>query len=271
MGKSQIFITLFTGFLLVFLTSCKTEFEKIRQSNDPKLMLEKGLALYDEEKYEQAQILLEQAISAYRGQKEAEELFFKYAYTHYHLNQFILAAHYFKNFANTFINSDKRQEADFMAAYSNVRNSPSYRLDQTYTRQAIDGLQTFVNTYPESERVEECNELIDQLRAKLEKKLFEEGKLYYDLREYQSADQSFSNLLKEYPGTENGEEVRYLLVLSAYNLAKNSVYEKRKPRFEETIKRANQFIKKYPGNKKTREIQEIRNLSKSSIKELNNE
>jgi len=109
------------------------------------------------------------------------------------------------------------------------------------------------------------------LRAKLEKKLFEEGKLYYDLREYQSADQSFSNLLKEYPGTANGEEVRFLLVNSAYNLAKNSIYEKRKERYEETIKRAKQFIKKYSKSDKTREVNELIKLSKSSIKELNNE
>jgi len=158
MGKSQIFIFILAIMGTMCLSSCKTEFEKIRQGNDPEVMLKKGLELYDAAEYEKAQILLEQAISAYRGQKEAEELFFKYAYTHYHLNQFILAAHYFKNFANTFINSEKREEADFMAAYSNVRNSPTFRLDQTYTKQGIEGLETFVNSYPKSETVQECNE-----------------------------------------------------------------------------------------------------------------
>lgn len=270
MRKSQTYI-LPLVLLGLFLASCKSEFEKIRVSNNPELMYNKGLELYEQEEYAKAQVLMEQSIAAYRGTKEGEELFFKYAYTHYHLGQYILSAHYFKNFGNTFINSDKREEADFMAAYSNVQNSPSFRLDQNYTREAIDGLQSFVNTYPSSERVAQCNDLIDQLRSKLEKKQFEEGMLYFNLREYQSADVSFQNLLKEFPETSNAEEVRFLLVKSAYNLAKNSVYEKRVARYEETIKRAQQFIKKYDSSSYKRDVSEFIQLSKAAIKELKNE
>lgn len=267
MRKSYFFIFLST---LVLITSigCKSEFEKIRISNDAERMYTKGLEYYENEEYDKAQILLEQSIASYRGKQEAEELFFKYAYTHFHLNQYILSAHYFKNFANTFINSEKREEAEFMAAYSNVKNSPNYKLDQKYTTNAIEGLQQFVNTYPSSERVDQCNDLIDELRAKLEKKTLEEGKLYYDLREYQSADQSFLNLLREFPETQNGEEVRFMLVQSAYNLARNSVYEKRRARYEETIKRAEQFNKKYESSSYKTEVTEYIKLSRTGIKEL---
>jgi outer membrane protein assembly factor BamD len=266
--KVRFILFIITVSAFTLFTGCKSEYEKIRQSNDPELMYKKGLELYDEEEFERAQVLLEQSISAYRGQKEAEELFFKYAYTHFYLKQYILSAHYFNNFANTFINSENREEAEFMAAYSNVQNSPSYRLDQEYTNKAIDGLQQFVNTYPESERVSQCNELIDELRQKLEKKMFEEGKLYFDLSEYQSADRSFSNLLKTFPETQNGEEIRFLMVYSAYNLAKNSVYEKRATRYDETINRVEQFLKKYPDSKKKRDVLEVKNLAQEAKKEL---
>jgi outer membrane protein assembly factor BamD len=75
--KVRFILIIITVSAFTLLTGCKSEYEKIRQSNDPELMYKKGLELYDEEEYERAQVLLEQSISAYRGQKEAEELFFK--------------------------------------------------------------------------------------------------------------------------------------------------------------------------------------------------
>ncbi len=253
---------------LIFTTSCKSEFEKARLSNDPELMYQKADEYFEKEEYERAQTLYELAISAFRGQKEAEDLFYKYAQSHFFLEQYILAAHYFQNFANTFINSDKREEAEFLAAYSNYKQSPNFRLDQTYTKEAIDGFQTFVNTYPQSEKVAQCNELIDELRAKLEIKMFEEARLYYNLQDYQSANQSFNNLLRDFPETKNAEEVRMMIVKSAYNLAENSVYEKRKKRYEETIELAQKFTNRYPKSSYAREMRELEKLSKSAIKEL---
>lgn len=250
------------------LMSCKTEFEKVRQSNDPQLMYEKANVYFEEEQYERAQILYELAITAFRGQKEAEDLFYKYAQTHFELKQYILAAHYFKNFSNTFINSDKREEAQFMAAYSNYKNSPTYRLDQTYTEEAIEGFQVYVNTYPNSDKVAECNQLIDELREKLEKKMYEQAKLYYDLEQYQSATQTFINVLQDYPDTENAENIRYMIVSSSHRLAANSIYSKRKKRYEETIKLSNEFIGKYPKSSYLKDIREIQKESKSAIKEL---
>ena len=255
----------------LLFTGCKTEYEKVRQSNDPQLMKAKADEYFDEGEFDRAQILYELAISAFRGQKEAEDLFFKYAQTHYEQKQYILSAHYFKNFANTFINSDKREEAEYMAAYSNYENSPSFRLDQKYTIEAIEGLQLFVNTYPHSERVGKCNELIDELRAKLEKKMFAEGQLYFDLENYQSANQSFNNLLKDFPDTDNAEEVRYKIILSSFNLAENSIYEKRRSRYEETLEQIEQFYKRYDKSSYLKEVRQLERDARSAIKALKND
>lgn len=266
MKKGATFLLLIA--FMIALSACKSEFEKVRLSNDPQLMYEKADMYFEQEEYERAQTLYELAISAFRGQKEAEELFFKYAQTHFYLEQYILAAHYFKNFATTFINSDKKEDAEFLTAYANYKNSPIFRLDQTYTEQAIADFQIFVNTYPRSERVEQCNELIDELRAKLETKMFYEGKLYFDIQDYQSANQSFNNLLKDFPESSNAEEVRIMIVRSSYKLAENSIYEKRKERYEETIELARKFYKRYNKSSYSREARELEKLSQSALKEL---
>lgn len=270
MSKGSIFlcICLLTS---VFLTSCKTEFEKIRTSGDFELMFERAQKYYEDEEWLKAQTLYEQVLGNLRGKVEAEEVYFKYAYTHYHLKKYILASYYFSNFSTTFSASDMKEEAQFMSAYANYNLSPSFRLDQASTFEAIDGFQQFVNNYPQSERVEECNGLIDELRRKLELKAFNEGQLYFDLGQFQSAKHSFENLLKDFPETPDAEKVRYMIVKSSFMLAENSIFTKQVDRFKEMMKDADVFKSKYERSGYSSEISEMRRKAKKRIKELTDE
>ncbi len=252
------------------LAACKSEFEKIRTSGDVDRIYDKALAYYEAEEYDKAQALFELIISSYRGKREAEEIYFKYAYTYYHLEQYILAAYYFKNFSNTYGTSDLREEADFMSAYANYQLSPTFRLDQQYTYEAIEGFQLFVNTYPNSERVEQCNNLIDAMRAKLELKAFKGAELYFDLQDYQAAIQSYENVLKDFPDTNNRVEIEYMTIRSAYLLAKNSFVEKQKERYTETVKRASEFLARYSESRYRDEVQNMYEQSTDQLKELEN-
>ena len=255
--------------LLVFVTlSCRSEYEKIRKSNDSEKIYKKAFDLYEQEEYFKAQTLFELIINSYRGKQEAENLFFTYAYTHYHLDQYILAAHYFKSFSETFINSKSREEADYMAAMSNYNMSPNYKLEQENTSKAIDAFQLFVNTYPNSDRLETCNSFIDELRKKLEDKAYYNADLYYNLREYQSAITNFNNILIEFPDTKDAEKIRFMILKSSYEWAKNSIYEKRKERFEETNMISNKFLDRYNKSKYRKEVRKIASNSKKEAKKL---
>ncbi|WP_235296676.1 outer membrane protein assembly factor BamD [Portibacter marinus] len=267
MSKSVHFLFTILLCILAF-TSCKTEFEKIRTSNDPPVILKEANKLYKQGQYLKAQSLYDIIIPFYRGRQEADDIFYNYAQTHYELGDYILAAHYFDSYAKTFGNSPRREEASFMAAYSNYLLSPSFRLDQTYTEKAIAELQLFVNNFPMSEKVGESNEMIEELRAKLEIKAFEQGKLYFRIREYQSAITSFKNVLLDYPDTDNYQEIYYYIIKSAYLLAANSVYDKKKERFEETLKYYNQFKKRYPKSKYLKELRSDIENANEQIKSL---
>ncbi len=262
---------IFVVIALSVFASCKSEFEKIRASGDPKLILAKADSYYADENWQKAQTLYELVISSYRGQKEAEDIYYKYAYTYYYLEQYILAAYYFNTFSKTYSTSDKREEIDFMAAYCNYKMSPTFRLDQTYTLQAINDFESFVNLYPFSERVEECNSLIDEMRKKLERKAFEEGKLYYDIKRYQSSIQSFENLLKDFPETLDAEQVRYLIAKSAYLWASNSFVEKQKERFELAIEKTQDYLDTFGEGPNREEIETMLNKSREKLNSLNND
>lgn len=267
MNRNSVIIRIFSFLVLGSLLACSSKFEKIRTSNDPELILKMAYSYYEAEEFQRAQSLLELSLSNFRGKRESEEIYFKYAYTFYNTGQYILATYQFRNFAQTYSTSRYREEADFMEAYSNYQLSPTFRLDQSYTTKAIDAFQLFVNTYPQSERVEQCNDLIDELRKKLEKKAFEEAKLYFDLRRYQSSIWVADNLLKDFPETDNAEDIRFLMARSAYLLAQNSVVDKQKERYEEAQEMAVEFLAKYKDSKYTREINDIKNSSAKQIKD----
>jgi outer membrane protein assembly factor BamD len=253
---------------LFLLTACKGEYERIRTSGDVKLITNKAFEYYNKKQYLRSQGLFDLVLSSLKPTEKGEEAYFKYAYTYYHQEQFTLSAYYFKNFANNYTNSVFREEAAFMSAYSNYLQSPSYRLEQSSTISAIEEFQLFVNLFPESRRVEECNKLIDEMRRKLEQKAFAEGELYFNLRQYQSAVISFDNLLKDYPETPDAERVLYLIAKSDYLLSNNSIVEKKEDRYTETITRCNDFLEKYSSGQYTKEIQGIKQSSEEKLRDV---
>jgi outer membrane protein assembly factor BamD len=246
--------------------ACKSEYEKIRTSGNSEAILKKAFEYYEQKKYQRAQTLFDLVVQNLRGQREAEKAYFQYAYTHFHLKQYLLGAYYFKTFAQTYSSSPLREEASYLSAYCNYLQSPSFRLDQTATLTAIDEFQTFVNLFPNSTRIDECNRLIDEMRRKLEQKAFSEGELYYNLKQYQSAVLSFDNLLKDYPESPDAERVRYLIAKADFLLSENSVVEKKEERFTETIKRCDEFLVKYPAGKYSKEVRDIKKESNESRK-----
>lgn len=253
---------------LVVWVSCKSEFESIRTSNDPEAMYKKAVEYYENKEYAKTQTLFELIISNYRGKKEFEQLNYMFAYTYYHQKDYTLAASAFKNFANTFVYSPYKEEMEYMHAYSTYLQSPNFRLDQEPTIKAIDALQTFVNTYPTSERAKECNKLMEGLRKKLELKAISQAEQYFNMDQYQAAITSYENVLREFPETKEAENLRFQICKASFLYAEKSIFEKKQERYEECIQFAQTFNSKYPKSKNRGEVQEFIQISKSRINQI---
>ena len=262
------FNTLFAAFMLLFLGACKSEFEKLRTSGDTVAILKKGNEYYDKGDYMKAQTMYDLIISSIRGRQDAEKVYYRYAYTHYYLEKYVSGNYYFEQFSKTYPGSEFREEADYMAAYCNYKQSPTYRLSQEATNKASDEMQLFVNTYPESARVKEANKLIDEMRTKLEKKAFEEGNLYFDIHEYQAAIQTYNNVLKDFPETNNAELISYKIILAAYDYAKNSVLSKQEERYKLAVEESDGFMRRNDKSKYKKEIIAINKEVKLKLKEI---
>ena len=204
--------------------------------------------------YTKAILLYELIIPAYRGKVEAEQINYKFADAHFKNRNYILSSHYFKTFADTYTTSPLREEALYLSALSEYYQAPKYKLDQTNSTAAMEAFQLFVNSYPDSDKIGEVNNYVDELRRKLEQKAFEAGKLYYNLRNYNSAIQTLSNMIKDYPGSQYTEEALFLKVKSYYEWADRSIYTRQIERFTETLDQCQIFSKKYPESEYSVEV-----------------
>src|ERR1700761_2992200 len=173
--------------IIIALGSCKSKYEKLKASNDQAKKYTEAVKLYNKKDYTKALGLFEGLVSRYRGQAQAEDLYYYYAYTNYKLKDYTSARYHFKTFADTYPSSSRAEECRFMAAYCYYLDSPIFSLDQANTTSAIDALQLFINLYPKSDRVPEASKLIQNLHDKLEQKSFENSKLYLTIGDYQAA------------------------------------------------------------------------------------
>lgn len=214
--------------IVTLLYSC-SEYQKALKTEDVAVKFEMATKLYESEKYADAIRLIEQIAPAYRGKPQAEKLFYMFSMSYYKTKQYYLAAYQFDSFVSGYPKSEKVEEAAFLGAkcYS-IQSSVTapYSLDQTDTYKAIDELQDFIDSYPNSAYLPEANKDLRGLNEKIEKKIFENAKQYNTIMEYSAAMVALDNFVSDFPGTPFKEDALFYKYDSAYQIGINSVPEK---------------------------------------------
>ena len=262
--------TLFALFIFGSLVSC-SKFNRIQKSTDIEAKYKAAVEYYESGGYFQALQLFEELVTLYRGTNKAEATYYYYCMCYYQTGEFTVAAYHFNNFVRTFPGSERAEQAAFNNAMCYYLDSPVYSLDQSSTIESINQFQLFVNRYPKSEKVEECNRLIDELRFKLEKKEYRVALLYYNMERYKSAVTAFKNMMKRYPATEYEEQCLYYIMMASFNYAERSIKTKQSERYKSTIEAHNEFVDTYPESKLTKEAEKVLKECRERIKKLENE
>jgi len=255
--------------LLIFLLSLGAcSYQKILKSGSMDEKYDEAMKLYHQKDYSRALQLFDQLINVVRATDKSQRIYYYYAYCYYNQRDFTLGAYYFKRYTSSFPNTPEAEECAYMSAYCLFMNSPVYTLDQTNTYEALKELQLFVNSYPTSKRVPECNDLIDKLREKLAAKDLRIAKLYYRMEDFSAAIMCFNNILKEYPETKDKEEILFLTIKSYYKYAKESIEDKKKDRHSKTLQAYNEFISQYPESKFLNEANDLKARNQKELEAL---
>ena len=158
-----------------------------------------------------------------------------------------MAAYHFKNFSETYSYSAFREEAAFMSAKCEFERSLPSPLDQTNTKTAIARLQLFVNQFPDSKYIPECNALMDELRAKLHKKTYDKAMLFYNIGDYKAAVVSMKSAVNLYPDIPWKDEMMFTAAKAAFLYADNSIVSQQAERFNDALTLVEEYNEEFRG------------------------
>lgn len=243
--------------ILIFILASCGDYNKILKSTDYEFKYKKAVEYYEEGEYVKAAGLFQELVNIYRGTSRADRIYYYYAKSMIGQKDYLMANHYFKTLIDEFPTSEYAEEAQYMVGYTGYLLSPKARLEQSTTIKAIESLQLYINLYPYSERVDEANRLIDELRNKLVYKSFLNAKLYYDFENYKAAVVAIGNSLKEHPDSQYREELMFMLLKAKYLLAINSVKEKKEERLSSALDEYFTFVDEYPESKHRNEADDF--------------
>lgn len=252
--------------LLVGFGACNS-YSKLLKSTDMEKKYTAAIQYYNKKDYYKAGQLFDELLIAFKGDSRFQEIYFYYAYCKYGNDELIMASYHFKNYYESFPTSDKAEEALYMHVHCDYLETYPHYLDPTITRMAMDNIQLFINIYPLSTHVPQCNKYMDELRGRLRKKSLESAKLYYKMQDYQAAILAFNNTIKDYPELENKDEIEALLVKCQYLLAVNSSDAKKAERYKEVKSMMQDFEQRY--TRDNRHFPEVYSYYAKSIAGLN--
>ena len=276
--KKYIIIAIVSGSVL---TSCG-EYNKVLKSTDYEYKYEAAKSYFGKGQNTKAAAILEELITILKGTDKAEESLYMLGMTYYNQGDFITASHYFSTYYNTYPRGTYTEQARFYSGKALFLDTPEPRLDQSSTYKAIQELQMFMEYFPASNRHQEAQQMIFDLQDKLVMKDYMAARLYYDLGSY-TGNSSYSttgnnylacivtaqNALKDYPYTKLREDISILLLRAKYDMAKESVEEKKEERMRDAIDEYYAFKNEFPESKYIKEVENIYKDAKKYVKEIN--
>ena len=254
----------------VLMTSC-SEYQLLLKSNDYNLKYEKAKEYYAAEEYTKAATLLQEVVPILKGTSFAEESIFLQAMTYFRQGDYMYAEHFFNQMVRTYPRNENVKDCYFNRAYCFYMQSPSVKLDQSTSRQAMEAYALFMDLYPNTAEAKEAQGYIDEMQDKLAYKAYLNAKLYYDLgsylgNNYQSAIVTAENCLKQYPSTVHREELAFLILDSRFIIAENSISEKKSERLRSVIDEYYSFLNDFPESEKKKKADEIFNKTQKILK-----
>jgi len=250
--------------LLVFsllLFSCG-EYQKVLNKGSIEDQYKMAVKMYESKNYSKALRLFEKVTPAYRGKPQMERVQFMVAQSNFNEKNYSIAGYYFDRFTKNYSKSSKKEDAAFLSAYSYKLASPVFSKDPTDTNKALEAFQIFINTYPNSSKIDEANKHYKEIRYKLQQKYFEIAKTYYitsgyDMRNYKAAIQAFDNLLSDYLGSEFKEEALYYRLKAAHDFVLKSTDRRKTNRIKDAIEAYEKLERNYPESKFMEECNEM--------------
>ncbi len=242
------------------VSSCANEFNAVFKSTDSNYRYEYAKECYVRGKYERTITLLNDLIVVLKGTDHAQESLYMLGMAQYKNSDYTSAAQTLKKYMQSYPKGEYAELASYYVGESLYMSTPEPRLDQSQTVAAIAAFQEFLDLFPDTSLKEKAQKRLFALQDKLVKKELYSAQLYYDLgsyfgnctsggNNYEACIITAENALKDYPYTSLREQFAVLIMKSKFELAEQSVEEKRLERYQDAEDECFGFINEYPDSK----------------------
>jgi outer membrane protein assembly factor BamD len=265
MGTRTILIILST---VLSLAACGN-YNDLLKSSDIGYKYEAAKEYYVDGQYNRASQLLQTIITTMKGSEKGQESLYLFGLCNYYSENYETATAIFRKYYQTYAKGVYAEDAHYYSGLSLMQEAPEPRLDQTPTYEAVTEFQNFLELYPYSTRREQAMAHIFELQDLLVEKEYLSAKLYFDLgnyfgncsndggSNYQACVVTAENAIRDYPYTKMREDFAILILRAKFELAKNSVEDKKVERYHNAIDEYYGFTNEYPESKYMKEAEEM--------------
>lgn len=180
---------------------CSSGADKVDLEEEIRRRFDKGMVYLGKERYLRAQEEFNYVVISGSHTDLGDDAQFYLAESYFLNQEYVQAISEYDRLIRTMPFTPFMETARYRICTCYVKESLPYYHDQTYTEKAVEKLQEFLDDYPQTEHRDESNELIDELREKRAKKLYETALLYIKLEEFSSAIFALEEIVEKYYDT----------------------------------------------------------------------
>lgn len=253
----------------LLLASCN-HYNTVLKTADYEYKYEAAKEYFVKGQYSRSAVLLGELVTIMKGTSRGEECLYMLAMAEFCDGNYDTSYSYFKKYYQSYPKGTFVEHARFYAGRSLYESVPDTRLDQSSTVAAVKEFQEFLDYYPYTQLKDQAQDMIFALQDKMVEKEYDAARLYYDLgsymgncsyggSNYEACIVTARNALLDYPyaSPERREEFSIMILRAKYELARQSVEEKRMDRYRDTIDEYYGFMNEYPESKYLKDAQRI--------------
>lgn len=243
----------------IFLSSFTNFQYDIKKNTDINFILMIINNLSNKKKYEDVLVLYKKLNSIIFEKKIVFYIKYKLAETYFKLQDYSTSSNEFKKIYFQFPKNQKLENFLYLSCISRYKNIKFFNLDQKKILLAINEIQHFINLYPYSNKLIYANEMIQSLYKQIEKKFYYNAFFLYKMHKYESAIIALSNLIFDFPDIEMKENIYYYIILSKYNLIRQSKKILKKEYVFDINIWITKFLRQFPNSRFINTVCKIKN------------
>lgn len=250
---------------LIALMSCKSEYEMLLNSNDADAKYEAAFRYFNDGKFSRAASLFESLSVLTNGTERDDTVRYYWGLSNYKFKDYYTAETNFEQFLSSYPRSPFASDATYLRLDCLYRQTLRYELDQTPTYKAINEISAYILEYPTNTHMQECRDMLIELNERLDKKAYENARLYYKMEDYLASRVAFKNVLKDDADNIYREDILYYIAMSSYKYAHESVPAKQKERYLAFVDDYLNFVGEIPESHYRKELDVVYSRAQKAL------